>query len=141
MKGFLNLGTPYLTWFASFRWSWTFWKFRVQSQFTQIGQLYWKFGLQRWILLLLPCEKFFFEKIIYYSKFYEKVGVISLFFPSHLNELCSILRFWLEKLYCGLKKTPQNNFSIQNFSVENNYFAKWLPMSYKKWVSLLKKLL
>ena len=49
-------------------------------------------------------------------------------FPSHLKKLRSILRFWLEKLNCGffhsfhLRKTPQNNFSSQNFSVENYYF-------------------
>ena len=133
MKGFLNLGTPYLTWFASFRWSWTFWKFLVQSQFTQIGQLYWKFGLQRWILLLLPCEKFFFEKIIYYFKFYEKVGVISLFFPSHLNELCSILRFWLEKLKCGFFHSfhSRKNTTKQLFQSYRKYLTTYLPVERK----------
>ena len=40
-------------------------------------------------------------------------------FPSHLKKFCSILRFWLKKLNCGF--SPQNNFSSQNFSVENNY--------------------
>ena len=50
-------------------------------------------------------------------------------FPSHLKKLRSILRFWLEKLNCGFfhsfhsRKTPQNNFSSQNFSVENNYLS------------------
>ena len=49
---------------------------------------------------------------------------ILLTFSSHLKKLCSILRFWLEKLNCRYFhsfhswKTPQNNFSCQNFSVE-----------------------
>ena len=45
-------------------------------------------------------------------------------FPSHLKKLHSILRSWLEKLNCGFFhswKTPPNNFSSQNFSVDNNY--------------------
>ena len=49
-------------------------------------------------------------------------------FPSHLIKVCSKVKFWYEKLNCGFfhsfhsRKTPQNNFSWQNFSVENNYF-------------------
>ena len=44
-------------------------------------------------------------------------------FPSHLKKLPSMLRFWLQKLNCGIfafEKPPQNNFS-SHFSVENNY--------------------
>ena len=57
-------------------------------------------------------------------------------FPSHLEKLCSILRFWLKKLNCGFfhsftrEKTPQNNFSSQNISVENNYFFKSSEFEY-----------
>ena len=53
------------------------------------------------------------------------------FFPSHLKKFRSILRFWIEKLNCGFfhsfhsRKTPQYNFSSQNFSVENNYFWRF----------------
>ena len=44
-------------------------------------------------------------------------------FPSHLKNLRSILRFWIVDFLtgCTREKTPQNNFSSQNFSVENNY--------------------
>ena len=48
-------------------------------------------------------------------------------FPSHLKKLHSILRFWLDKLNCWIvdcftRFTRENNFSCQNFSVENSYF-------------------
>ena len=72
-------------------------------------------------------------------------------FPSHLKKLpSSIPRSWLEKLNCGFlhsfhswKNTTkwQNNFSSQNFSVENNYsMFEWVslrvvvPMKYDVWV-------
>ena len=65
-------------------------------------------------------------------------------FPSHLKKLHSILRSWLEKLNCGFfhsfyswknntKQTPQNNFSSQNFSVENNYLFIWNMHGYWTW--------
>ena len=46
-----------------------------------------------------------------------------------------MLIFSLEKLNCGFfthftrEKTPQNNFSSQNFSVENNYLC-WTTKKY-----------
>ena len=65
---------------------------------------------------------FSFFQILWKRKYY-----ILVTFPSHLKKLRSILRFWLKELNCGFChsfhswKTPQNKFSCQNFSVENNY--------------------
>ena len=44
-------------------------------------------------------------------------------FPSHLKKLLRSLleKLWIFSLVSLVKKTPQNNFSSQNFSVENNY--------------------
>ena len=48
-------------------------------------------------------------------------------FPSHLKKLRSILRFdsksWIVDFFTRFtcEKTPQNNFTHKNFSVENNY--------------------
>ena len=68
---------------------------------------------------LLP--RLFFTQILWKRRCNNLVN-----FTFHLKKLRSKLRFWLEKLNCGFfhswEKTPQNNFSRQNFSVENNYF-------------------
>ena len=34
------------------------------------------------------------------------------------------------------EKTPQNNFSCQNFSVQNNYFFQWISMDSKRLLNL-----
>ena len=51
------------------------------------------------------------------------------YFSISFEKLCSVLRFWLEKLNYGffftqfsLEKIPQNKFSRQNFCVENDLF-------------------
>ena len=60
-------------------------------------------------------------------------------FPSHLKKLCSIywyfdLKSWIVDSFTR-EKTPQNNFSGQNFSVENNYWFK----SLQKFKKMCKK--
>ena len=76
----------------------------------------------RWLWAIVTLQPFIFPNSI------ESRCYILVSLPSHLKKLRSILRFWLEKLNCGFffsfhsRKTPQNNFSSQNFSVENNYF-------------------
>ena len=64
----------------------------------------------------------------HFSKFYGKVGVIS-WFLFHLTFYYVLywdfdLKSWIVDFFTRFtqEKTPQNNFSSQNFSVENNYF-------------------
>ena len=67
-------------------------------------------------------------KLVPFSKFYGKVGVIS-WFLFHLIRKNYVLywdfdmKSWIVDFFTRFtrKKTPQNNFSSQNFSVENNY--------------------
>ena len=76
--------------------------------------------------ICLPSEfryvtgELYFGKKYFFQILWKSRCNILVSFPSHLKKLCSILRFWLEKL--KVEKTSQNNFSSQNFSVENNYY-------------------
>ena len=70
-----------------------------------------------------------------FSKFYGKVGVI-FWFLFHLISKNYVLywdfdfKSWIVDFFTSFtqEKTPQNNFSSQNFSVENNYFLFYPPM-------------
>ena len=69
-----------------------------------------------------------------FSKFYGNVGVIFLFL-FHLiwkNYWEFDLKSWIVDFFTRFtrKKTTQNNFSSQNFSVENNYF--WFSTKVKE---------
>ena len=64
-----------------------------------------------------------------FSKFYGKVGVISWFlfhliWKNYVLYWDFDLKSWIVDFFTRFtrEKTPQNNFSSQNFSVENNYF-------------------
>ena len=62
----------------------------------------------------------------YISKFYGKVGVLSwilfhLIWKNYFLYWDFDLKSWIVD-YFTREKTPQNNFSNQNISVENNYF-------------------
>ena len=76
--------------------------------------------------ICLPSEfryvtgELYFGKKYFFQILWKSRCNILVSFPSHLKKLRFILRFWLEKL--KVEKTSQNNFSSQNFSVENNYF-------------------
>ena len=66
---------------------------------------------------------------IYFSKFYGKVGVISwllfhLIWKNYVLYWDFDSKSWIVDFFTRFthEKTPQNNFSRQNFSVENNYF-------------------
>ena len=63
-----------------------------------------------------------------FSKFYGKVGVISWFlfhliWKNYILYWDFDLKSWIVDFFTRFtrEKTPQNNFSSQNFSVENNY--------------------
>ena len=65
----------------------------------------------------------------YFSKFYGKVGVISwllfhLIWKNYVLNWDFDSKSWIVDFFTRFtrEKTPQNNFSCQNFSVENNYF-------------------
>ena len=72
---------------------------------------------------------FFRKNVLKGSKFFGKVGVISCFL-FHLIWKNYVLywdfdtKSWIVDFFTRFtrEKTPQNNFSSQNFSVENNYF-------------------
>ena len=75
-----------------------------------------------------------------FSKFHGKVGVISWFlfhliWKNYVLYWDFDLKSWIVDFFTRFtrEKTPQNNFSSQNFSVENNY---WLL----KIINLLEKL-
>ena len=64
-----------------------------------------------------------------FSKFYGKVGVITWFlfhliWKNYVLYWDFDLKSWIVDFFTHFtrEKTPQNNFSSQNFSVENNYF-------------------
>ena len=64
-----------------------------------------------------------------FSKFYGKVGVITWFlfhliWKNYVLYWDFDLKSWIVDFFTGFtqEKTPQNNFSRQNFSVENNYW-------------------
>ena len=64
-----------------------------------------------------------------FSKFYGKVGLISwllfhLIWKNYVLYWDFDLKSWIVDFFTCFtrEKTPQNNFSCQNFSVENNYF-------------------
>ena len=64
----------------------------------------------------------------YFSKFYGKVGVIfwflfHLIWKNYVLYWDFDLKSWIGDFFTRFTrvKTPQNNFSSQNFSVENNY--------------------
>ena len=66
---------------------------------------------------------------IIFSKFYGKVGVISWFlfhliWKNYVLYWDFDLKNWIVDFFTRFtqEKTPQNNFSSQNFCVENNYF-------------------
>jgi len=73
-----------------------------------------------------------FYWIIIFSKFYGKLGVIS-WFLFHLIWKNYVLycdfdwKSWIMDFFTRFTrdKTPQSNFSSQNFSVENNYSICW----------------
>ena len=76
---------------------------------------------------------------IYFSKFYGKVGVISwslfhLIWKNYVLYYTEILtrkvELWIFSNRFNCERTPQNNFSSQNFSVENNYFLSIAIDSY-----------
>ena len=65
---------------------------------------------------------------IYFSKFYGKVGVITWFlfhliWKNYVLYWDFDLKSWIVDFFTRYtrEKTPQNNFSSQNFSLENNY--------------------
>ena len=67
-----------------------------------------------------------------FSKFYGKVGVISwilfhLIWKNYILYWDFDLKSWIVDFFTHFtwEKTPQNNFSSQNFSVENNYLHKF----------------
>ena len=69
----------------------------------------------------------------YFSKFYGKLGVISmslfhLIWKNYVLYWDFDLKSWIVDFFTHFtrEKTPQNNFSRQNFSVENNYFFLFL---------------
>ena len=70
------------------------------------------------------------HEYIDFSKFYGKVGAISwspLFYLICKNYVLYWdfdLKSWIVDFFTRFtrEKTPQNNFSSQNFSVENNYY-------------------
>ena len=71
----------------------------------------------------------FFKIDVVFSKFYGKVGVISWFlfhiiWKNYVLHWDFDLKSWIVDFFTRFtrEKTPQNNFSSQNFSVENNYF-------------------
>ena len=66
---------------------------------------------------------------IYFSKFYGKVGVLSwllfnFIWKNYVLNWDFDSKSWIVDFFTRFtrEKTPQNNFSHQNFSVENNYF-------------------
>ena len=68
---------------------------------------------------------------IFFSKFYGKVGVISWFlfhliWQNYILYWDFDLKSWIVDFFTCFtqEKTPQNNFSSQSFSVENNYFCR-----------------
>ena len=62
---------------------------------------------------MLKTEKMEYENYFFQILWKSRLNIL-VSFPSHLKKL-RFTRFTREK-------TPQNNFSHQNFSVENNYF-------------------
>ena len=73
-----------------------------------------------------------------FSKFYGKVGVISwllfhLIWKNYVLYWDFDSKSWIVDFFTRFthEKTPQNNFSCQNFSVENNYCGVF---SRVKWV-------
>ena len=136
---FLHWNFDWKSCFVVFFLEWNEWKnpqFNFSSQNLSIERNFFKWdGKETKILHLLfhrIWKNFLFvlhhngkkifinSKLKNFSKFYGKVGVIS-WFLFHLiwKKLCSILRFWLEKLNCGFftcfthEQTLQNNFSRQ----------------------------
>ena len=81
-------------------------------------------------ILFFSCiQNTVFYKVVVFSKFYGKVGVISWFlfhliWKNYVLYWDFDLKSWIVDFFtCFIwEKTPQNNFSSQNFSVENNYF-------------------
>ena len=74
-------------------------------------------------------SNFPYDNEIKFSKFYGKVGVISWFlfhliWKNYILYWDFDLKSWIVDFFTRFtrEKTPQNNFSSQNFSVENNYF-------------------
>ena len=79
--------------------------------------LFWFKKLQQ-VIFLFPGEK------IIFSKFYGKVGVISWFlfhliWKNYVLYWDFDLKGWIVDFFTPREKTPQNNFSSQNFSEEN----------------------
>ena len=77
----------------------------------------------------MPCQGIIQIANTYFSKFYGKVGVISWFlfhliWKNYVLYWDFDLKSWIVDFFTRFthEKTPQNNFSSQNFSVENNYF-------------------
>ena len=96
----------------------------------------------RWQLFMINYTTDFICKNINFSKFYGKVGVIS-WFLFHLIRKNYILywdfdlKSWIVDFFTHFtgEKTPQNNFSSQNFSVENNYFYIVLQKIIIPWIA------
>ena len=83
-------------------------------------------------------EAFFFGRTVMFlsilgkvfSKFYGKVDIIfwllfHLIWKNYVLYWDFVLKSWIVDFFTHFthEKTPQNNFSCQNFSVENNYFS------------------